>query len=68
MNNVHRDTYQYLQGKRYAIDLLQATRSTLSEPSLIGDLIKNLEAGCANKPQSFADGIRSIVLLMKVTS
>lgn len=68
IQTTHRDTYSYNQGKAYAIDVLSSARSTLSEPSLLDDLLRNLEEGCANKPVSFADGIRSIVLLMKVTT
>lgn len=64
---LHRDTYQYLQGKAYALDLLQSARSTLTEPSLVGDLLKNLEDGCANKPVSFAEGVKFITLLVRVS-
>lgn len=62
------DHYQYLQGKAYAIDVLASARSTLSEPSLIGDLLKNLEDGCANKPASFAEGIKAITLLVRISA
>ena len=59
-----RDLYQYRQGRQYALEIIAGARSTLCEPSLLGELISNLKASCINKPPSMADGIRSIVELM----
>ena len=59
------DNYQYRQGRQHALDILGNAQSTLSEKTLLGDLIRNLTDGCRNKPQSFADGIRSIVKLLE---
>lgn len=60
------DNYQYQQGRIYAVSILLSAQSTLSEPTLMGDLVKNLEDNCANKPTSFAEGIMSIVLAIKL--
>jgi len=55
------DNYQFRQGKQYALDVLMDAQKTLTEPSLIDDLLDNLRNGCANKPPSFAEGVTQVV-------
>lgn len=59
------DNYQFRQGKQYALDMMLDAQSTLTEPSLIDDLLANLKAANSNKPPSFAEGVMQVVGLVE---
>lgn len=57
-----RDSYQYQQGKRYACEMLETLRNLANDPKFAIPVIDRLEQACANKPPSFAEGIREITV------
>lgn len=57
----NRDFYQFQQGKRYAVELIQTLRNLANDPVFVMPVIDRLELSCANKPPSFAAGVMEIV-------
>lgn len=57
----NRDFYQFQQGKRYAVELIQTLRNLANDPQFIMPVLDRLEQACANKPKSYAEGIMEIV-------
>lgn len=54
------DNYQRQQGKRYAVELIQTLRNLANDPVFVLPVVDRLESSCANKPPSFADGVKAI--------
>lgn len=54
------DFYQFQQGKRYAVELIQTLRNLANDPKFVMPVIDRLEQSCANKPPSFTEGVLEI--------
>lgn len=59
------DLYSFLQGRHFAIDLLESSRATFQLAGGAQDLIANLERALGNKPASHAAGIQSVIAELK---
>lgn len=55
------DRYGYLQGKQFAVELLQSCRETMKLPGGIQEIIENLERALDNKPPAHAAGIKFVI-------
>ncbi|MCV4272325.1 hypothetical protein OH710_06685 [Pseudomonas capsici] len=55
------DQHQLVQGRQFALDIVESFGPQLFTTKGIGDAIKRLTALQANKPKSFAQGIQHIV-------
>jgi hypothetical protein len=51
------DRYQFMQGKRYACDMLETLRNLANDPKFAIPVVERLEQSCANKPPSFTAGV-----------
>jgi hypothetical protein len=51
------DRYQFMQGKRYACDMLETLRNLANDPKFALPVVERLEQSCANKPESFTEGV-----------
>lgn len=59
------DRYSFLQGRHFAIDLLNSARATLQLAGGAQEIIANLERSLGNKPFWHAAGIKSIIAEIK---
>ena len=59
------DRYQYLAGRKYAAEFFESARAQIADAKIIIQIIDNLEKNCDSKPVSFAEGIRSTILLAR---
>lgn len=59
------DRYSYLQGRHFAIDLLNSARATLQFAGGAQEIIANLERALGNKPAAHAAGIQSVIAEIK---
>lgn len=59
------DRYSFLQGRHFAIDLLNSARATFQLAGGAQDLIANLERALTNKPAAHAAGIQSVITEIK---
>jgi hypothetical protein len=55
------DRYGYRQGVMFAQEMLQG----ISEQISLQPIIDNLERSLGNKPASFAEGVRSIIAVLR---
>ena len=55
------DQYLLLQGRQFALDLVESFGQQLYSPKGLLDAVKRLDAAAANKPESYALGINNIV-------
>jgi hypothetical protein len=55
------DLYIYRQGQAFAREMVATAPGNLS----VQPIIDNLERSLANKPQRFADGVRSIIEILR---
>jgi len=54
------DFYQYQQGKRFAVEMLETLRGLVNDPKFALPVVDRLEMACQNKPPRFAEGVRFI--------
>lgn len=55
------DQYLLLQGRQFALDLVESFGQRLYSPEGLADAVKRLAAATENKPESYALGINNIV-------
>ena len=55
------DQYLLLQGRQFALDLVESFGQQLYSAKGIADAVKRLAAATENKPESYALGINSVV-------
>lgn len=60
-----KDRYGFLQGKAFAVELLQSAKATLELPGGIQAIIDNLERALINKPPAHAEGIQAVISELK---
>jgi len=57
--------YQLVQGRQHAIDIAESAGTQLSTTHGIKEVISRLTRSTANKPASFAQGIREIIEVLQ---
>ncbi|WP_341524080.1 hypothetical protein AABC73_13950 [Pseudomonas sp. G.S.17] len=62
------DQYLLLQGRQFALDLVESFGQQLYSAKGIADAVKRLSAATENKPESYALGINNIVDVLKNAS
>lgn len=55
-----------LEGKRFALEVVQALGSSIRNPSVVKQVIGNLTRTAVAQPSSYASGIKQIIDLLKV--
>lgn len=58
------DHYNYLQGRRFAVECLSNIRG--STPAMVLGILKTLEVNAGQKPPSEARGIMDIVTMVRI--
>ncbi|EPJ90992.1 hypothetical protein [Pseudomonas psychrophila] len=53
------------EGKRYALDVVQAFGSSISDPKVAAKAIRDLTTTAVAQPSSYASGIKEIINLLK---
>lgn len=61
------DQYLLLQGRQFALDLVESFGQQLYSHKGLSDAVKRLDAAAANKPESYALGINNIVDVLNNT-
>ena len=56
-----------LEGKRYALDVVQALGSSIRDPKVAAKTVRDLTNTAVAQPPSYASGIKQIIDLLKVT-
>lgn len=54
-----------LEGKRFALELVQALGSSIRNPSVVKQVIGNLTRTAIAQPSSYASGIKLVIDLLK---
>ena len=54
-----------LEGKRFALEVVQALGSSISNPSVVKQVIDNLTRTAVAQPSSYASGIKLVIDLLK---
>lgn len=54
-----------LQGKRFALEVVQALGSSIRNPSVVKQVIGNLTRTAIAQPSSYASGIKLVIDLLK---
>lgn len=57
-----------LEGKRFALEVVQALGSSIRNPSVVKQVIGNLTRTAVAQPSSYASGIKLVIDLLKVAS
>lgn len=54
-----------LEGKRYAVDVVQSAGADIRRPQVVEKIIRNLTIYAAQQPSSVAQGIMSVIDLLR---
>ena len=55
----------YLEGQRFAVDVVKSLGSSISNPLVIASTIRNLTATATVSPSSYASGIKLVTDLLR---
>jgi len=56
-----------LEGKRYALDVVRSLGSSIRNPLVVVNAIRNLTLTAVDQPSSYASGIKQVIDVLKVT-
>jgi len=54
-----------LEGKRYAVDVVQSAGADIRRPQVVEKIIRNLTTYAAQQPSSVASGVKIVIDLLK---
>lgn len=54
-----------LEGKRYAVDVVQSAGADIRRPQVVEKIIRNLTIYAAQQPSSVASGVKIVIDLLK---
>ena len=54
-----------LEGKRYAVDVVQSAGTDIRRPQVVEKIIRNLTTYAVQQPPSVAKGIKSVIDLLR---
>ena len=54
-----------LEGKRYAVDVVQPAGADIRRPQVVEKIIRNLTTYAAQQPSSVASGVKIVIDLLK---
>ncbi|WP_339479130.1 hypothetical protein [Pseudomonas sp. RL_5y_Pfl2_73] len=58
----------FLEGKRYAVDFVQALGASIRNPKVVAKAAQDLALNAEAQPYSRAQGIKEVIQLLEVTS